>query len=130
MAGSNQRGGRIRIGTGRDGRIISLNLSLEGELFREGDNWISYCKGLDLSTGGRTEEEALKNTRDAITLFFRSCLSRGTLEQALTELGWEKFILPKMAPSPLNLPRDIIPAFMIDKQRGNRWSGHVGMQLP
>ena len=130
--------GHIRIGrTSPDGKIFSLQLSLTGQIFQEGDNWISYCKGLDLSTCGRTPEEALKNTKDAITLFFKSCISRGVLEPALTELGWEISSITKQTMKPsssatkklkkssLSIPSDIVPAFIIDQQKGKNWSGHV-----
>jgi predicted RNase H-like HicB family nuclease len=55
---------------------------------REGDWYIAHCPPLDLSTQGRTISEAKKNLIEASELFLVSCLERGTLDQALKELGF------------------------------------------
>jgi len=53
------------------------------------DGWhIAHCPPLDITTQGRTEEEAKKNLIEASELFVVSCFERGTFEQALRELGW------------------------------------------
>jgi len=53
------------------------------------DGWfIAHCPPLDITTQGRTEEEARANLIEASDLFVRSCFERGTFEQALRELGW------------------------------------------
>jgi len=67
---------------------IEVKLAATGILFREGESWVAYCEGLDLSSFGATQDEALAAVQQAIRLFIESCISRGTLEQALSELGW------------------------------------------
>lgn len=54
---------------------------------------------LDMSTQGRTLAEAIKNLVEAPQLFIVSCFERGTLDQALKELGF----VPLKA-KPLDLP--------------------------
>ncbi|MCX6811983.1 MAG: hypothetical protein NT039_04845, partial [Candidatus Berkelbacteria bacterium] len=70
----------------------------------------------------------IKNTIEAITLFFKSCIQRGTLDQALKELNWKQIFIPaeeQETEPALKIPRNLIPAFMIDQQEGNKWLGHV-----
>lgn len=55
----------------------------------ENDYWLASCPDLDLTTQGKTFEEAQFNMKDALMLFFESCLRRGTLEQVLKESGYE-----------------------------------------
>ena len=49
---------------------------------------MAYCPPLDLSTQGKTQEEAKRNLIEASELFLISCIERGTLEMALKELGF------------------------------------------
>ena len=56
---------------------------------RQGDWYIAHCPPLDITTQGRTLAEAKKNLVEASELFIVSCLERGTLDQALKELGFK-----------------------------------------
>ena len=56
------------------------------ETFRpESGYWIASCPDLDLTTQGKTFEEAKSNIKDALMLFFESCSRRGTLKEFLKE---------------------------------------------
>ncbi len=66
---------------------VQAEFKLFGVLKRAGDSYVAYCPPLDLTTQGRSESEAKKNLLEAAQLFIRSCLERGTLDQALKELG-------------------------------------------
>ena len=57
---------------------------------KEGDMFVAHCPVLDLSTCGETFQEAEDNVREALELFFDECVKRGTLDRALTSLGWKK----------------------------------------
>ena len=76
----------------RLGYIMSNGLQLRLELFgtvkRQGNWYVAHCPPLDITTQGRTEREAKQNLQEASELFLTSCLERGTLDQALRELGW------------------------------------------
>ncbi len=67
---------------------IEVGLNLFGTLKRQGNWYIAHCPPLDLTTQGRTATEARQNLIEASELFVISCLERGTLDQALRELGF------------------------------------------
>ena len=58
--------------------------------FKEGEMFVWYSPVLDLSTCGATFEEAQKNFREALQIFFQECIKQGTLEKALESYGWQK----------------------------------------
>ena len=57
---------------------------------KEEDTTIAYSPALDLSTCGRTFEEAKVNFERAVDIFFKDCTKRGTLDEVLISLGWHK----------------------------------------
>jgi len=67
---------------------VQAELKLFGTLKHEDGWYIAYCPPLDITTQGRTQEEARRNLIEAAELFVISCFERGTFEQALRELGW------------------------------------------
>ena len=52
-----------------------------------GKYWIASCPSLDVHTQADTFESAQENLKEALALFFESCLSRGTLEDVLRSAG-------------------------------------------
>lgn len=58
--------------------------------FKEGGSFIAYSPALDLSTSGQTMEQAKCRFNEAATAFFEEIIGRGTLDEALSELGWKK----------------------------------------
>ena len=121
-------GGRLEICVNKDGHSLIKALMSGNMSKKEDGTWIGYCPPLDLYTCGATRDEMLKNTQEAIELFFESCIRRGTLDEALSELNWKKVsevnadglsrVVPKVND---NIP----PAFVIDKVRSGSWQGHV-----
>lgn len=69
---------------------VAINFALPVSILREGDSFIAYTPALDLSTAGSTFEEARKNFKEAVNIFFQELMEMGTLEEVLKELGWEK----------------------------------------
>jgi len=67
---------------------IQAEFRLFGRIRQKGGWFIAYCPPLDLTTQGKTLEEAQKNLIEASQLFITSCLERGTSDQALEELGF------------------------------------------
>ena len=57
---------------------------------KERASFVAFSPALDLSTCGRTFEEAKKNFSEALELFFEECLKKGTLPQVLESCGWVK----------------------------------------
>ncbi len=59
-------------------------------IFKEGDNFISYCPELDLSSCGSSIEQARGMLRTAVRLFLEESEKIGTLEDILEECGYHK----------------------------------------
>jgi predicted RNase H-like HicB family nuclease len=99
---------------------VRAEFKLFGVIKHEGKWYIASCPPLDLTTQGRTEEEAKKNLVEASQLFIISCLERGTLDQALKELG---FVPLKAGPE--NIPAGAFPLavpipFSLEKSLSSR----------
>lgn len=67
---------------------MKAHFTFFGQIKKAGKWFIAYCPPLDLTTQGRTEKEAKDNLIEASEFFLISCLERGTLDQALRELGF------------------------------------------
>ncbi len=65
----------------------SKTLRLTGEVWREGQMYVSYCRELDLASCGRTVEEAWKNLHEAFEIFLEETVKKGTLQELLEEAG-------------------------------------------
>ena len=63
-------------------------LPLQVQFRPEKDWWIATAPELDLATQGETFEQAAENMKEALALFFESCLRRGTLEEVLEQAGF------------------------------------------
>ena len=53
-----------------------------------GKYWLASCPSLDIHTQGENFERAEENLKEALALFFESCLSRGTLKEVLKQAGY------------------------------------------
>ena len=49
--------------------------------------YLASCPMLDVHSQGETIQKAKNNLREALILFFESCIKRGTLDQVLKECG-------------------------------------------
>lgn len=67
-----------------------IQASLPVMFLKEGRMFVAHCPLLDLSTCGETFDEAKENIEEALDIFFEECVSRGTLDKALSSLGWQK----------------------------------------
>ena len=61
----------------------------------DGDQWIGSCPSLEVATVGDSREKALEALDEAVNLWIESCVRRGTLREALAELG---FVAVQRAP--------------------------------
>ena len=71
-------------------RVSEEPFILRVEFLREGKMYIAYSPALDLSTCGKTFQEAKENFTEAVTLFFEECEKDGNLKEVLESLGWIK----------------------------------------
>ena len=67
-----------------------LEFNLPVSIFKEEDKFIAYTPALDLSTSADTFEKVKKRFTEIVNIFFEELKEKGTLENALGELGWEK----------------------------------------
>ncbi len=58
------------------------------EIFREGDLYIGLCPDLDVSSFGKTIEEAKSSVQEALAAFIEECTAMGTLVEVLEEAGF------------------------------------------
>ena len=69
---------------------VHIDFQLPVSFLKEDKRFIAYTLVLDLSTSGKTYEEARKRFEEVARLFFEETLRKGTLDEALQELGWQK----------------------------------------
>ena len=88
---------------------VSLTLTVDGEVWREGDVYVSHCPVLDVYSQGDSEQEAGANLFEALQLFIQSCYERGTLDAVLKECGFTVDQDADAAPEPptIDLSRPI-----------------------
>lgn len=51
------------------------------------DAFIAWCPGLDVLSQAETQQTAMEALREAVELWFESCVERGSLAEALQEVG-------------------------------------------
>jgi predicted RNase H-like HicB family nuclease len=70
---------------------VEFSLNLACTVKREDDDiWVAGCPALDVYSQGDTQEDAKRSLEEAISLWAEDCHERGTLDQALRELGFIK----------------------------------------
>lgn len=67
-----------------------FNVRLPVSIIKEGNYFIAYTPALDLSTSGKSFEEAKKRFNELVSIFFEETFKKGTLDEALQDLGWKK----------------------------------------
>ncbi len=68
----------------------SLHFQLPVTILREKKSFVAYSPVIELSTSGKTFEQAERRFVEAAMLFFEEINKKGTLEDVLSELGWQK----------------------------------------
>lgn len=63
-------------------------IQLNTEVWKEGNMYVSYVPQLNISSCGKTIEEARKNIREATVLFFEEIKQMGTSKEVLEEAGF------------------------------------------
>ena len=57
---------------------------------KEAETAVVYSPALDLSGYGRSLPDAQKDFHNAVNIFLDECKHNGTLDQALSDLGWRQ----------------------------------------
>ena len=71
-------------------KTAKLEFNLPVSILREGKKFVAYTPALDLSTSGKSYEEAKKRFKEAVSIFFEELIKKGTLEEVLRDLGWKR----------------------------------------
>ena len=71
-------------------RKNNLEFNLPVSVLREGNKYIAYTPALDLSTSGKTCQEAKKRFEEIVSIFFEEIIREGTVDDVLLNLGWER----------------------------------------
>ena len=66
-----------------------MKLKLTGEIWQEGNMYVAYCPELDISSCGKSVEEARKNLIEAIKINIEETKKMGTFEQFMKEAGFD-----------------------------------------
>jgi predicted RNase H-like HicB family nuclease len=69
--------------------VVNLSVRLEAVFRKEGDCWLAWCLPLDVITQADSKKAAFKSLKEAVELWFESCIERGVLEEALVEVGFQ-----------------------------------------
>ena len=67
-----------------------MDLSVKVEIFKEGDVYVALVPELNVSSFGKTVEEATVSIKEAVEAFIEECQEMGTLEEVLEEAGFSK----------------------------------------
>ena len=67
--------------------LINMKIILPVEVKKKGRFHISSCPLLDVYSQGESERKAIENLREALKLFFISCIERKVLGEVLLERG-------------------------------------------
>ena len=70
--------------------MVKFNLQLPVSVFKEGKYFVAYTPALDLSTSGKNYEEVKKRFNEVVNIFFDELVKKGTLDEVLENLGWQK----------------------------------------
>ncbi len=67
-----------------------LEFKFPVSILREGKKYVAHTPSLDLSTSGKNYEEVKKRFNEIVNVFFEELIKKGTLEEALRDLGWRR----------------------------------------
>jgi len=69
---------------------LKIKTNLPVSILKEGKYFVAYTPVLDLSTSGKSFEEVKQRFTEVVKLFIEELLEKGTLDEVLTGLGWQK----------------------------------------
>ena len=69
---------------------MNILMKLPVIFLREKKKFVAYSPVLDLSTAGKNFQEAQKRFEEIAFIFFKEIIKKGTINEVLEELGWQK----------------------------------------
>jgi len=67
-----------------------LEVKLPVSVLREDKKYVAYTPALDLSTSGKSYDEAKKRFNEIVNVFFEELIRKDTLGEVLRGLGWKR----------------------------------------
>ena len=67
-----------------------MDIQYTTQILKERDTFVAYAPELDLSSCGKTIQEAKVHLEEAVTLFIEEAQRMGTLQEILEEAGFTK----------------------------------------
>lgn len=86
------------------GMAVRFQASLPVAIFQDGKHFIAYSPVLDLSISGKTFGQVRKRFTEAVQILIDELVHKGTLEEVLLSLGWQK------------KKRELVPPLMVAQQ--------------
>lgn len=71
-------------------KIVSYSVKLDAWLRRDGRERLAWCPSIDVITQAGIKKKVLESLREAVQLWFESCIERNVLDAALKEAGFEE----------------------------------------
>lgn len=71
-------------------KLADIKYTIPVTFFKEKSAFVAYSPVLDLSTSGKTFEQAQSRFAEAADIFFEETIEHGTLDEVLASLGWTK----------------------------------------
>ncbi|MHC1727384.1 MAG: type II toxin-antitoxin system HicB family antitoxin [Syntrophobacteraceae bacterium] len=108
---------------------ITLTAKLPIQIIKKANWFVASCAALDIASQGETEEMARKNISEALNMFLRSCIERGTLDAVLKECGFNSVVEQDQGIEPLESSVDQeyvdIPLYLAAQFEEDRRCHHV-----
>lgn len=79
--------------------MTKFNAQLPVSVFKEGKYFVAYTPVLDLSTSGKTYEQVMRRFNDVVEIFFDELVKKGTIDEVLLNMGWQKIKKHRSPPS-------------------------------
>jgi hypothetical protein len=80
---------------------VIFNLKVPVSIFKEAKTYIAYSPVLDLSTSASNFEKAQKRFSEAVSIFIEELVEMGTIDEVLSDLGWQKIDSQWQSPLPV-----------------------------
>ncbi len=92
--------------------VAQFTLVLPAIFHQEGDWIVASFPNLDVTSQGRTRDEAARNLIEAAQLFIESCFERNVLDEVLKDCGFaiSHGAPPKLAGEHLTVPVELLAA--------------------
>lgn len=96
---------------------LTINMNVPLQLSRDGELFIASCPLFDIVSQGDSEENAKKNLKEAIGLFFTTCIEMGTFSEVLKQCGFQPLNMENGPQSPDNQEHIDVPLPFIAGQK-------------